>query len=106
MLKKLRHHSSHRRQLRDPQRKLDVLFFGVELGGETGEALNKLKKIVREELGIAGSRATVAELAEELADVIICCDLVAQFYAIDLEKAIRLKFNKTSHELNLPVLIP
>ncbi len=46
-----------------------------ELAGEVGEVCNVLKKINRERVGVAGSRATVADLAEELADVVICIDL-------------------------------
>lgn len=48
----------------------------MELGGEVGEALNIAKKLARERLGLVGSRATVADLASELADVVICADLV------------------------------
>ena len=46
-----------------------------ELAGEVGEVCNVLKKINRERVGVAGSRATVVDLAEELADVVICIDL-------------------------------
>lgn len=46
-----------------------------ELAGEVGEVCNVLKKINRERVGVPGSRATVADLAEELADVVICIDL-------------------------------
>lgn len=46
-----------------------------ELAGEAGEVCNVLKKINRERVGVAGSRATLADLAEELADVVICIDL-------------------------------
>ncbi|ARQ01906.1 MazG-like family protein [Pseudorhodoplanes sinuspersici] len=48
-----------------------------ELAGEMGEACNVIKKLERERLGIRGSRATVGQLAEELADVVICVDLIA-----------------------------
>lgn len=47
-----------------------------ELGGEIGEACNVIKKLERERMGIRGSRATVAQLAEELADGVICVDLL------------------------------
>ena len=46
-----------------------------ELAGEVGEVCNVLKKINRERVGVPGSRATKADLAEELADVVICIDL-------------------------------
>lgn len=46
-----------------------------ELAGETGECCNVLKKLYRERCDIPGSRATKDDLADELADVIICLDL-------------------------------
>lgn len=55
----------------DPENKLDLMFFSTELGGETGEALNFAKKLKRADIGIPGSRATLNDLAQELADVII-----------------------------------
>lgn len=48
-----------------------------ELAGETGEVCNMLKKIHRERCGVPGSRVMKETLAEELADVVICADLVA-----------------------------
>lgn len=79
----------------------DPLFYGVELGGECGEALNVIKKLVREAQGARGSRATKEDLADELADVIICCELVAMCYDIHLEDAVPEKFNKTSEKYGL-----
>lgn len=61
----------------DASNGLDIDFFGVELAGEVGEACNIIKKLERERLGLRGSRATVQDLADELADVIICTDLIA-----------------------------
>jgi len=57
--------------------KTDLDFCSVELAGEVGEACNIIKKIERERLGMRGSRATLEDLADELGDVIICCDLMA-----------------------------
>jgi NTP pyrophosphatase (non-canonical NTP hydrolase) len=48
-----------------------------ELGGELGELCNVLKKLHRERCGVRGSRATIEQLTEELADVVICIDLTA-----------------------------
>jgi len=56
---------------------LSLVYKGNELAGEVGEACNVVKKLERERLGIAGSRDTVEHLAEELADVVICADLIA-----------------------------
>lgn len=58
------------------------------LAGEVGEACNVVKKLERERLGINGSRDTVEHLGEELADVLICVDLLAMQYGIDLAAAL------------------
>lgn len=85
----------------DPSDKLTLAYRGNELAGEVGEACNVIKKLERERLGIAGSRDTVAHLAEELADVIICADLIAMHVGIDLDAAVRAKFNATSEKVGL-----
>lgn len=82
--------------------KSDPLFWAVELGGEVGEILNVVKKLVREELGWRGSRATVQDLADEIADGIICLDSLARHYGIDLASAVTAKFNATSEKNNFP----
>jgi NTP pyrophosphatase (non-canonical NTP hydrolase) len=76
-------------------------FRGVELAGEVGEACNVVKKLERERLGLRGSRDTVEHLAEELADVVICADLIAMDFGIDLDAAVRAKFNATSEKVGL-----
>lgn len=81
--------------------KVDASFRGNELGGEVGEALNVIKKLERQRLGIKGSRDSVEHLAEELADVIICTDLIAMMYDINLNKAVAEKFNMTSLKVGL-----
>jgi NTP pyrophosphatase (non-canonical NTP hydrolase) len=81
--------------------KVDASFWGVELAGEVGEACNVVKKLERERLGLRGSRDTVEHLAEELADVIICVDLLALHYGIDLDAAVACKFNATSEKVGL-----
>lgn len=78
-----------------------MLFRAVELGGEVGEALNVVKKLDREARGWRGSRATKEDLAAELADVVICADLLALSAGIDLETAITAKFNATSEKVGL-----
>lgn len=87
----------------DPNGLLDLMFKTTELAGETGEACNVAKKLVRERLGIRGSRATLEQLAEELADVVICTSIIANHVGIDLEKAVRDKFNATSDKIGLSV---
>lgn len=78
---------------------LPASFRGTELAGEVGEACNIVKKLERERLGLPGSRDTVAHLAEELADIIICVDLMAMTYGIDLTQATCDKFNATSEKM-------
>jgi NTP pyrophosphatase (non-canonical NTP hydrolase) len=87
--------------------KLDMSFRGNELAGEVGEACNIIKKLERERLGIRGSRASVGQLAEELADVVICVDLIAMAVGLDLGVAVVEKFNKTSEKVGLATrLVP
>jgi NTP pyrophosphatase (non-canonical NTP hydrolase) len=83
--------------------KLDLTFKGVELGGEVGELLNCIKKLTRERLGLPGSRDSVEHAAEELADIIICCDLLALALGIDLGAAVTSKFDITSAKIGLAV---
>lgn len=85
-----------------PDQVPDLSFRAVELGGEVGEALNVAKKLERERLGWAGSRATIGHLAEELADVVICADLLALTAGIDLFAAVPAKFDATSKKVGLP----
>jgi NTP pyrophosphatase (non-canonical NTP hydrolase) len=95
-LRMLRDANVRRQQEWDTDNKIDLAFRGVELAGEVGEACNVLKKLERERRGIVGSRDTVEHLAEELADVLICADLIAMDMGIDLAAAVSEKFNKTS----------
>lgn len=60
----------------DTGNQVDLSWRCNELAGEAGEVCNVLKKLHRERLGIVGSRATKDDLADELADVMICVDLV------------------------------
>lgn len=72
----------------DPEGKLDLDFFLNELGGELGEALNVLKKLHREQLGLRGSRTTVEDLIDELSDCAIVIDLACYKAKIDLQAEI------------------
>lgn len=76
-------------------------FRGLELGGETGELLNELKKLERIRLGLAGGKDDLQAIEEELADVMICVDLIAMDLGIELGPAIRAKFDKTSQKFGL-----
>lgn len=80
---------------------ISLSFRGNELAGEVGEACNELKKIERHNLGLPGGKEDKTGLTEELADVIICVDLLAMSMGIDLGEAVRDKFNKTSDKYGL-----
>lgn len=92
-----------RQQEWDPDDRITIEYRGNELAGEVGEACNLIKKLARERIGIRGSRATPEQLAEELADVVICCDLIAMDAGIDLDAAVAAKFNATSEKYGLSV---
>ena len=71
--------------------------------GELGEAANIAKKLNRYRDGIRGNTRTKEELqqdlADEIADVFIYLDLLAQSENICLEEAILHKFNETSNKI-------
>lgn len=102
ILEELRRANIERNRIWDPRSELSTLFFATELAGEIGEACNVIKKLERERLGLRGSRATVAELTDELADGIICIDLVAIKYDIVLGRAVVDKHNRSSDKIGLP----
>lgn len=89
----------------NPDKKLTPLFRATELAGEVGEALNVVKKIEREKLGLRGSKDTPEHLAMELADIMICVDLLAMEYNIDIGEAVACKFNQTSRQRDLNIYI-
>jgi NTP pyrophosphatase (non-canonical NTP hydrolase) len=75
------------------------------LCGEAGEAANLCKKLRRIEHGISQAKRADdaldearlrAAIAEELADVVLYADLLAERVGADLADAIRAKFNRTS----------
>ncbi len=80
---------------------IPLSFRGVELAGEAGEVCNELKKIERTRLGMVGGKVGTQDLQEELADVLVCIDLIAMDLGIDLGEALRAKFNKTSEKYGL-----
>ena len=89
-----------------PEQKPDLSFRGNEMAGEVGEACNVIKKLERERHGWRGSRATTQELADELADVVHTALLCAITVGIELEPAVRAKFNATSDKNGLTSRLP
>jgi len=101
----LRKANEARQKLWDTQSQISLAYRGNELAGEVGEACNVIKKLERERMGIRGSRDSVEHLLDELADVVICVDLIAMQLGVSLDKAVARKFNETSKKVGLPVLI-
>ena len=89
----------------DPENKITLLFRSNELAGEVGEACNIVKKIERQIMGLKGSRVTINDLADELADIVICADLAAMKAGVNLVNAIIRKFNQTSEKHGLSIRI-
>jgi NTP pyrophosphatase (non-canonical NTP hydrolase) len=85
----------------DAGNQITLAYRGNELAGEVGEACNVIKKLERERMDIRGSRATLTDLASELADVVICADLIAMQAGINLDAAVAAKFNATSVKVGL-----
>lgn len=80
----------------------NIMEWGCALAGEAGELCNVLKKVQRERDGIEGSRVegdSMKAIADELADVIIYGDLLAELCGIDIADAIASKFNETSKKV-------
>lgn len=101
------------RQLRDMNtRRCEEVFHPVSawsperwsnaMAGECGEACNAVKKLNRLEDGTNTKKdpqtkaECIANIEEELADVIIYADLLAARLGIDLDAAVRRKFNQVS----------
>lgn len=67
--------------------------WATAMAGECGEACNLIKKMRR------GDLVHSSHIADELADLIIYTDLLAERLGIDLEEAIIHKFNAVSDRL-------
>jgi NTP pyrophosphatase (non-canonical NTP hydrolase) len=95
-------------------RNVPLGFALLELAGEVGEACNIGKKLARTELGLVGGTKDFGPLINELADVIICTDLVARKIGqeignplgIHLGEAVARKFNATSRKHGFSVFLP
>lgn len=79
-----------------------IEFATIELAGETGELCNRIKKFLRAMQGMPGGEADLGEIADEIADVVICTDLLADILGLDLGPIIQRKFNKTSEKHGFP----
>ena len=89
------------------------------LGGEAGECLNEVKKLrritddlesaldhrVATAATIVSAQTRVANIADELADVVAYAALLATRLGIDLGEAVRKKFNEVSTKYNSQVTL-
>ena len=103
-LQQLRVNNAERQKLWDPDNVLDLSFKALEFSGEAGELASKVKKLVRQELGVVGSRIDMAEIEEDVADVLITLDLLCSKLNIDIEKVTKDKFNTVSRKNNFEVV--
>jgi len=85
---------------------LSAEFAMIELAGEVGEACNSLKKWLRHRHGLAGGVASLEPVIQELADVVICTDLLARKLGVDLGAAVAMKFNHTSRKHGFNTMLP
>lgn len=82
--------------------------WAVAMAGEAGEVCDAIKKLNRVEGGVVhatGPRTreeAVAAVAEEIADTVIYLDLLAQRLGIDMERAVKDKFNRISEREGFP----
>lgn len=108
-LQTLRHRLHQRQQEWTGGKKVGPVFAMMELFGEAGELANEIKKLQRAEEGWAGgvkpSLVSMSRLSDEMADVLICLDLLAQQYDIDLSVAVFDKFNETSRKHGLKTMM-
>ena len=79
----------------------DLEFTAIEFAGEAGELMEAIKKFLRGQRGIKGSTASPHDIAEEMGDVLVALDLLANKLGISLAVAVRDKFNKTSEKYGL-----
>lgn len=76
------------------------------MAGEAGEVCDAAKKLARLDSGMvqnngpASREQAIQDVADEIADTILYLDLLAAELGIDLEEAVRHKFNKVSERNN------
>ena len=80
------------------------------MAGECGEACNLVKKIRRLQSHPSwapqdADRDLVGDVADELADVVIYADLLAQRLGLSLGEAVARKFNVTSRKVGSDVFL-
>lgn len=97
-------------ELQDAAKKRSVLwgdpgleFRVIEVGGETGELLEAMKKHLRYLKGMKGGVENIQSVKDEIADVIISAVQLANDLGVDLSEALLAKFNETSDKYGFSV---
>ncbi|WP_147112174.1 MazG-like family protein [Tateyamaria sp. syn59] len=85
--------------------KTDLAFRALEVAGEAGELSEAIKKFLRAERGIHGNTATKEDIADEIGDLIVALDLLADELGIELGHSAKTKFNATSAKYGLKTVI-
>jgi NTP pyrophosphatase (non-canonical NTP hydrolase) len=99
-------HANRKRQAEWPgNEKADVAFRCIEVAGEAGEVCEAVKKFLRAQRGIKGTTADVSKVADEMGDLMVSLDLLADELGIDLGDATRRKFNATTAKYGLTVTL-
>lgn len=103
-------------ELRDANRKRGVKVWSLRdwalaMIGEAGEVCKVVKKLQRIDIDDPATHESeapylLADLADELADVVIYADLLADRAGINLAAAVADKFNRDSVELALDTMLP
>lgn len=70
-----------------------IFDWALAVAGEAGELANLIKKVRRGDFTMESAKQAIAD---ELADVVIYCDLAAASLGIDLGRAVARKFNEVS----------
>jgi len=73
--------------------------WATALAGKTGDACTLIAKMRK------GDKIDPNDIGRELADIVICADLLASRLGVDLEKAVVKKFNETSTRQGSEVLL-
>lgn len=69
------------------------------LAAMSGKLCNSLKKVMREQYGLKGSRVTFDQVEREFGDVQITLDLLAMKAGVNLNDATRRAFNEKSEQM-------